>query len=421
MPRRGSAVPAHGLTVVIPTRHRGRLACAAIGSVIRQAQEHVTVVVSDNSDNAANREVVTSFCRKQDPRLVSYVPASGSLAMTAHWEWALRQAMAISGASHFVVLTDRMVFKPGFLQEVMEIVTRHPGDVVSYNYDTVEDASTPIHVAAEPWSGRLLGLDAGHLLALSARGIYSNALPRMLNSLVPRAILDDIGQRFQSIFASVSPDFCFAYRCLAVVDRILYYDKAGLIQYAMARSQGRNYTRGIAAPEVVDFAALLGGATLKLAAAPVPQFQTVTNSLFHEYGFVKAEAQSSRFPEIDRRAYLGAIAWDMRALRDPAGAKALRQLLKTNGWTTRHALVWFAQKLAKTVARNPGLLVEAATGPMMRRRRRFKNSEDGIAWIIGHPRRQTRTLAHLWQLKPRPVDGNGAAGRNRDGEALMSA
>jgi hypothetical protein len=406
--------------IVIPTRNRGRLACAAVTSVVDQASDRLTVIVSDNSANESDRQEVESFCRAQDPQLVSYIRPSESLTMTSHWEWALRRATEMSRATHFAFLTDRMIFKPGFLLELLEIAARYPADVLTYNYDKVEDTVVPIRLELEPWSGQLLAIDAAHFLELSARGVYSNALPRMLNTLVPRMVIDAIRRRFGSVFASVSPDVCFAYRSLALVDRILYYDKAGLIQYAIGRSQGINFHRGIAASDVVDFTTLQGGPN-NFAAAPVPQFQTMTNSMFHEYGFVKAEADSAKFPVIDRRAYLGAIAWDALALQDPARKRTVRRLLKENGWTAVDTLLWLGRKVGETAVRNPGRVVGALVKPLQRRTREFTDVTEAIGWAINHPRRRSRGLAHQWQLRPKPVMDEKPGDRNTDGEALISA
>lgn len=419
MPRSSPVAPST-LAVVIPTRHRPQLACAAITSVVQQAGERITVVVSDNSDRAEDRQIIAAFAAHQDPRVVTYVQAPGRLAMSAHWDWALRRAIEKNPASHYTYLTDRMVFRPGFLPELLDIADRHPGDIVSYNYDKVEDTTPVIHLELERWSGRLLAIDAGHILSCASRGILSHALPRMLNTMVPRQILDAVRARFGTVFASISPDVCFAFRSLAIVDRLLYYDKAGLIQYAIGRSQGINYQRGLKAPEVADFAALLGGSSLELNAAPIPQFKTMVNSVFHEYAFVKAQAGSPKFPEIDRDAYLGVIALDLLNMWDRRRAAAVRHQLRAHGWSELKTAGRFLQKAAQWIVHDPGRLTEMLLRPV-RQRRHFATSEEAIAWAIAHPRRSTSSLSHQWQLRPRPLDDHETAGRNADEEALLSA
>jgi hypothetical protein len=395
-----------GLTVIIPTRNRGRLACAAVASVTGDAAEGIRVIVSDNSSSAEERRNIETFCAGQDPAVVRYVRPAEALSMTAHWSWALQAALQMTPATHFAVLTDRMIFKPGHLQEIWERAQRYPGDVVSFNYDMVEDSTTPVSIELQPWTGNLVELDATHLLALAAHGIFSNALPRMLNCVAPRTVLASIAGRFGSVFASVSPDVCFMFRCLAVMDRVLFYDKAALIQYAVGRSQGINFARGIVAPEVTDFAALQGGTSLNLSAAPIPEIQTMTNSVFHEYGFVKAAANSEKFQEIDRPSYLGAIAWDAQVLRNPARAAAVRRSLRQHGWTAADTARWFVRKVALTLLHNPGLALDGLQTRLSVKR--FPNAEEGIAYAATHPRRRRSSLAHLWQLLPRIVEGPGA-------------
>lgn len=408
------------LTVLIPTRHRPQLACAAITSVVEQAAGRITVVVSENSDHEADRAIVSTFVSRQDRKVVTYLQAPARLAMPQHWEWALQRAMETSPASHFTVLTDRMVFRPGFLPELLGIADRYFDDMISYNYDKVEDTTARIHLELERWSGRLLAIDAGHVLACASKGVLSHALPRMLNTMVPRGILDAVRTRYGSVFASISPDVCFAFRSLALVDRFLYYDKAGLIQYAIGRSQGINYKRGIAAPEVVDFAALLGGSSLDLNAAPVPEFKTMLNSVFHEYAFVKAETSSPKFPDIDRVAYLGAIASDALTMWDRGRTRSVLEQLRRRGWSWPLMAAWFVRKAVPAMVHDPGRLVEMLLRPL-RQRRHFSTAEQAIAWAIGHPRRPTSTLAHQWQLRPRVVDDREIDGRNAGEEALLSA
>jgi hypothetical protein len=324
-------------------------------------------------------------------------------------------AMRVASSTHYTVLTDRMVFKPGQLREAVHHVARHPSDVLSYNYDKVEDARSPVHVEFEPWSGQLLELGAAHLLRLSARGVYSNALPRMLNTIVPRPVLDAVEQRFRSVFASISPDVCFAYRCLAVVDRLLYFDQAVLLQYAVGRSQGLNYARGIRAPEVVDFAAMLGGDRPNFSYAPIPFLQTVGNAMFHEYAFVRAEASSRKFPEIDRWNYLGAMAWNSRALQDRQWAAEVNQTLKTEGWTRWDSIRWVLQRAVPAVWHEPGRLLR----PIMNRLSpRFTNAQEALDYASRRRGRKSLSLAHQWQL--RPVVAAGASAKNAAAGALMS-
>ncbi len=402
------------LRVLIPTRNRAALAVAAVKSVISEGVQ-ATVVVSDNSTRDEEREALSSFCATQDPRLVELLRPPASMSMSDHWEWAMSATLNRPAASHYTVLTDRMIFKPGQLRELMEQVARFPQEVVSYNYDKLDDSAAPFHLELEPWSGKLLSLDAAHLLRLASRGVYSNAFPRMLNTAVPRTVLETIRRRFKTVFASISPDVCFAYRCLAVVDRLLYFDKAVLLQYAVSRSQGLNYARGIRAPEVVDFAAMLGGDKPNFAFAPIPSLQTVGNASFHEYAFVRAEAQSEKFPEIDRWNYLGSMAWDSRELKDRRWAAEVLKLLEAQGWTRWDNLRWLLERAVPAGLHDPARLLR----PILKRLSPgFSEEQQAFDYATRHPRRRSRSLAHQWQLRPLALGGSPVA-KNDGVGALM--
>jgi hypothetical protein len=402
------------LRVLIPTRNRARLAIAAVKSVIA-AGVPATVIVSDNSTREDERELLAGFCSTQDARAVKLVAPPVSMSMSEHWDWAMGLALGDPEPSHYTVLTDRMIFKPGHLSELLQQVALFPRDVLSYNYDKLDDSVAPIHLELEPWSGKVLVLDPAHMLLLSSRGIYSNALPRMLNTVVPRPVVEAIRQRFGTVFASISPDVCFAYRCLAVVDRLLYFDKAVLIQYAVNRSQGLNYARGIRAPEVVDFAAMLGTDRPNFSCAPIPSLQTVGNATFHEYAFVRTEAGSPRFPEIDRWNYLGSMAWDSRALLDRRWAAEVEQALEAHGWRRWDNARWLLQRAVPAILHDPGRLLR----PLGHRlSARFTTGEEALAYASKHPRRKSRSWAHQWQLQPQPLS-DGSLRRKGVAKALM--
>jgi Glycosyl transferase family 2 len=320
-----------GLIVVVPSRNRPDTAAAAVRSVLGRAGSGVEVLVSDNSTDPGARARLEAFCAGLAREPVRYVRPPEPLPMPPHWSWALEQALEGSGASHVTYLTDRMVFKPDALAAVLSVVGEHPDRVVSYSHDTVDDRRLPAALHPYPWTGRLFEVDATHLLYLSSRGVIRPPLPRMMNCVVPREVLGQVRERFGGVFESISPDFCFTYRCLDLVDSIVYYDRTALIQHAMQRSQGASYSRGEDTRDRVDFATQLGETAMNNA-APVPDFHTIRNAIFHEYCFVKAESRSGRFPEVDPRAYMGAILEDFSQLENPDLRDEQLAVLRDTGW-----------------------------------------------------------------------------------------
>lgn len=387
------------ILVVIPTRNRAGLAQVAIASVLGQYCRNVRVLVSDNSTDPAEVTALRTHCETLDQSIVTYVRPARPLAMTAHWEWALRTGLARPGFTHVIYLTDRMVLKDGALSELAQLAAQYPLAVVSYNHDRIDDFRRPVRLEQREWTGRLFEIPSAQLLRLTARAIIPPCLPRMLNCISPVETLQVLSMRFGSVFASVSPDHAFAYRLLATVDAILYMDATLMIHYALDRSNGASYARGLASQDHLDFIANLGDSELN-ATAPIPAFHTASNPVFSEYEFVRAETSSARFPELDRFQYLGMMDFDARRLRDPQLAQAVSALLRHHGWNGAKRAVWLLQRVLAYLRRDPiGAVAHLATRP-----RAFGSVPAGLAWANSHPRRPRPRAVHfyLWPLMDPP-------------------
>ena len=411
-----------GLTVVIPTRNRANLAEAAIKSVLDQGLSQVTILVSDNSTDEDGPRALQAYCEGLDRRDVRYIRPPQPMPMSAHWDWVIHRALEQTDASHFLYLTDRMVFKAGALTELIVRARRFPDKVISYNGDRIDDFSRPVFLEQKPGSGRLLEIPADHLLYLTSRAVHPPCLPGMLNCIVPRPVFHEIERRFGTIFASISPDFCFAYRSLAVVDSIIFYDLPLLIQYSIDRSNGLSYARGIASLDSADFLRQLSGVTMNYA-APVPEFQTITNAVLHEYCVVKEESGSPKFREIDRFAYLGATERALNWIEDPALKAAMERLLREQGWNRRKHYAWVSGKVAALLHHNfLGVLRQALIRSISGNHEQplwiwlmrygvqppssswfhFNSAAEAMAYDRRFPRKRARHLGHLWHLMDPP-------------------
>lgn len=383
--------------VVVPTRNRASLAQAAITSALGQlADGHI--LVSDNSTEPAEVEDLRRFCAGLDPATVTYVRPPQPLAMTAHWQWALQRGLQLPGLTHVLYLTDRMVFKEGALRRLLALTAHHPDRVISYNHDRIDDVQPPVRLEQRDWTGSLFEVPSGHLLNLTARAIVPPCLPRMLNCIAPVQALAQLERRFHSVFASVSPDYAFAYRLLATVDSVLYDDASPLIHYALDRSNGASFARGVASKDSLDFIANVENATTN-AAAPIPAFRTASNPIFHEYGVVRAEVGG--LPAVDRFQYLGMMDFDCRQLRDPALKRAMSSLLRAQGWNAGKRAIWLFQRLLPYIRRDP---IGALSG-VIRRARSFDDAAAAIAYANHHPRPPRPGAQHfyLWPLTQPPT------------------
>jgi hypothetical protein len=168
------------------------------------------------------------------------------------------------------------------------------------------------------------------LVERSARAIPLVYLPRLLNCVAPGHVLDAVRARFGSLLLSISPDFCFAFRCLAVVDEILYWDSSPLLQYGLDRSNGASTARGVASPDNADFLSQVQPGSLNHA-SPVPELRTVANGVVHEYEVVRRLLPAGAWPEIDRPDYLVSMASEVRQIESPAMRLEMERLLEREG------------------------------------------------------------------------------------------
>ncbi len=321
-----------GTVVVIPTRNRAAIAANAIRSVLNQPPENVAVLVSDNSTSETERDALAEFCAKQADSRLRYVRPPEALSMPAHWDWAIHEALRSYDASHFLYLTDRMMFRKGALSEVLKLAALYPDKLITYNQDRIVDNESPIRVEQCPGTGKLLEVDSLRFTWLLSQAVFHPGLPRMNNSVVPRAVLARIDERFGTVFASISPDFNFCCRCLEMEESILFYDKSPIFHYALARSNGASVTRGEMTPDYRDFTANLPAANAIWHATPIPELNTAVNAVFHEYFLFRQETGSDRFFPVDYEKYLQANANEVEEIIDPQLKAEMLSLLVSSGY-----------------------------------------------------------------------------------------
>jgi hypothetical protein len=381
------------LVFVIPTRNRADIAQASLLSVLAAGATDVRVIVSDNSTDRAQSAALEEACARHDRERVSYVRPHASLSMTDHWTWALERALEDPSVEFVSYLTDRMTLACGELSHVLAALDMAPGRIVSYNHEHIDDLHDPVHVVPNECSGRLIAIPSSALIRLAARGQRHMSTPRMLNTVVPRALLDAIAARFGSVFASASPDFAFAFRALATVDDVAFLDRPVLIEHSTRRSNGTSTSRGIASPDGADFVRIVGGAVF--AHAPAPHLRTISNAVFSEYCFVRSDAPEV-FPPLLRRDYLATIARDLRLIEDRTLAERTLADLRALGWSARAERQSRARdiaSLARFYGRRP--LVAA---------RRARHAATGTSPAA--PRAAASIEAAMADLEQRPVPFN---------------
>jgi hypothetical protein len=331
---------------IIPTRDRADLAINAIKSVLEQPECDVRLMVSDNSIEASQVEQLRSYCDRLGDERIRYVRPPGPLAMPAHWDWAIGEALASYEANHFFFVSDRMMFKAGALRELLSVARQYPDKVISYNHDRIVDDQWPVRIEQTLYCGKLLEVPTLRLSYLYSQAMFHHALPSMVNCVAPRSVFEILKHRFGSIFSSISPDFLFCCRCIEVLETIIYYDKPLMFHYALDRSNGASISRGELTRASSDFRDNLPVDEAKRNyATPIPELNTCANAIYNEYLIAKSETRSPRFYEIDFEKYLSVNAEEIKSVIDPALKAQMQQLLQRHGFTRlngaepRHSLL----------------------------------------------------------------------------------
>jgi hypothetical protein len=323
-----------GAVAVVPTRNRPDLAMNAIRSLLDGAGDELHVLVSDNSTSDGDAESLRAYCAQVATTRLTYVRPPEPLAMTPHWEWALSAAMTTCGeASHFLFLTDRMMFRDRGVAEIVALARHYPDRLVAYNHDRIVDDRLPIRIQEYASTGQLLELDSNRIIWLYSQCYLFNAFPRMLNCIVPRRLLDSIRAAFGTVFASIAPDLSLCCRALHVEAGYLFYDKSVMFHYALGRSHGATLARGDVSAASADFERnLTVDPESRNHATPIPQLNTAHNAVINEYLVHREATRDPRFGPIEMKRYLDVNAWEVAEMTE-SGARARNfELLRQAGY-----------------------------------------------------------------------------------------
>lgn len=322
-----------GMIVIIPTRNRSDFVRRSLRSLgLQKCAARVRVLVSDNSTDQEEaekcRSIVTSI---NDPR-VMYVRPPAAMPMTEHWDWIAQYALASWAESHVLYVTDRMAFKPGGVDRLEAMVRLYPHKIISYPQEQISDREEPVSYRPGVSSRRAFRISSASVLERSSRLVIHVSAPRMLNCVVPRAVMQELRNKFGTFFSSISPDYNFCFRALAVIHDYIYFDDPICVSYGFNRSNGTAFRRGLVSKDSKDFVSNLPGGQWVFPSAPVPHIPTVVNAVAHEYNAVRHELNGGGMPSIEWASYLAANARAANDMEDPVGRLAVREALVGVGY-----------------------------------------------------------------------------------------
>lgn len=318
------------LTIVIPTRNRADLAQNAAESCLIQRLTGDRVIISDNSTLEEHSVRLQVFCKQSD---TEYVRPDKPCSMSAHWSWLLSRAISGEWGDRLILLTDRMVFKSGALQDLRRIATKFPMETVVYPIDAVRDDELPIRLLLHDWTGRLARVPSEKAITLLLRAAMPLCVPLLLNTMVPVSSLRRMAEFYPIICDTIAPDYSFCLKFLDTHDHYIFFDKPILLQYALGRSNGRSFTSGRNTPERQDFLQNLPPATKMNQLAPIPEIPVAANTAAHEYVSMTRRRTLRIFPPLDLPAYYEALRHQILQIEDERERNRLLELLppSTNG------------------------------------------------------------------------------------------
>lgn len=307
---------------IVPTRNRPELAEATVRSLLALPDPRLSVWISDNSNDEAEAARLQALIAPIGDARLRYLRPPQPLAMGTHFDWVVQQALAEPTVTHLCTPTDRMLFVASHLRVLLAAAEQVPQRLIAFPHDHIQDYRAPITLNQHDWTGRLVEVDSATFVRHMQDVGWSGALPRLLNCMAPRDLLERIRARYGSVLDSTSPDLCFGYRTLECEDSFLYLDCPAMFDYAMTRSNGYSATRGEMSRDYADFLRHIGTSGL-YPDSPMPGFPGTANAGAQEYNLVRNRSKSPKFPALNLASYFDLIARDLRDIENPEQRRAL--------------------------------------------------------------------------------------------------
>lgn len=225
------------VSIVIPTLNRAQLLRSALKSALDQQYEDLEIVVSDDESNDDTEAVARSF---GDPRVV-YVRTGERLNMPDSFEFALKQATG----TYLTFLTDDSYLMPDCISTAMDAMQKHGVDLVVWRHcgyfdpEWIEpERRNTLYMPKVTYGAT--ELNSAESLARWFRGIrtVSAEMPRAINSLCHRSLVEKILARQKRFFLSPAPDHSSGAAMLLNTERYLLIDEPLVIDGVAPASIG---------------------------------------------------------------------------------------------------------------------------------------------------------------------------------------
>lgn len=232
------------ISIVIPTRSRARLLAYAVKSALEQSYRNIEVLICDNDSQDDTPAVAASF--KNDSR-VRYIRTSEPLSMPDNWDFALKQAKG----DFVTFLTDDSVLFPQSMESVMGDLLRTGQDVAvwrhaAYYYPDWYETSrrNVLYVPRSAGPSKIVDSEAMLQRLFAMDSTTWTDIPKTLNSICKRSVIDAVIARQGRFFPPSCPDYSSAAgvmlssRSYLLIDKPLYVDS--VTKASIGASMGYN-------------------------------------------------------------------------------------------------------------------------------------------------------------------------------------
>lgn len=222
-------------SVVLPTKGRSFLVGHAVRSVLAQTCTDLELVVVDNDDGDATRQVVQGF---SDPRL-RYV-RTGGLNMQDNWE----RGAAEANGEYLLILEDKQMLKCTALAQLLAHIERFQPEVLRWTSDSFDDELLPPRIRRGKGDDSVAMISSDTLLVGfvgDLRQGYKNTLPLPQLACLRRSVLDRIkAGPMGRLFHPVSPDVVLGLLLLNETDQVCVIQSSLVLYVSSKHSNGRS-------------------------------------------------------------------------------------------------------------------------------------------------------------------------------------
>lgn len=210
-------------SIAIPTKNRPDRLANAIRSVLEQTFVNFELIVCDNSDGPDADSTAAMIRTLHDPRF-RYVRTSGQLSMPDNWERACAEARG----EYVGILTDRSVFRRDALCVIHDEIRRTGTPLVTWYPDAYGRDPDGRQFRRRPVTFGRYRQESAKILNYFLHGHPKHGtkvLPKLLNSVCHRSVLDEIRATAGRCCPPVCPDYTSGYLMLAHTDSFLLIDE----------------------------------------------------------------------------------------------------------------------------------------------------------------------------------------------------